>query len=85
MKQRIRRAGKITVGVLLLGLGVIGLFLPFLQGVLFLVMGLTLLSTESRRAKEWLHYVQDRAGWHRSPEPKPELDSESERRTDGSR
>ena len=85
MKQRIWRAGKITVGVLLMGLGVIGLFLPFLQGVLFLVMGLTLLSTESRRAKEWLHYVQDRAGWQRPPESQSELDSESERRTDGTR
>ena len=71
MKQRIWRASKIAVGVLLLILGVIGLFLPFLQGVLFLVMGLTLLSTESRRAKEWLHYIQDRVGWHRRPEAEP--------------
>jgi len=89
MRQRIWRAGKIAAGVFLLGLGVLGLFLPFLQGVLFLVMGLTLLSTESRRAKEWLHYVQDRAGWHRHPEQEPEsqskLESESERRTDGTR
>jgi uncharacterized membrane protein YbaN (DUF454 family) len=77
MKQRIWRAGKITAGVLLLILGVIGLFLPFLQGVLFLVMGLTLLSTESTRAKAWLHYVQDRAGWQRP--------SESGRRTDDTR
>ena len=71
MRQRILRAGKITVGVLLIILGVIGLFLPFLQGVLFLVMGLTLLSTESTRAKNWLHYVQDRAGWQRRPESEP--------------
>jgi uncharacterized membrane protein YbaN (DUF454 family) len=66
MKQRIWRAGKITVGVLLLILGVAGLFLPFLQGILFLVMGLTLLSTESSRAKAWLEYVQERTGWRRS-------------------
>ena len=72
MKQRIWRAGKIAVGVLLLVLGVLGLFLPFLQGVLFLVMGLTLLSSESTRAKQWLHYVQDRAGWERQPERGPE-------------
>lgn len=77
MKKHIRRKVKIAVGVLLLALGVVGLFLPFLQGVLFLIMGLTLLSTESTRAKEYLHYVQDRAGWHRRPEPEPE------RRTDG--
>jgi uncharacterized membrane protein YbaN (DUF454 family) len=65
MKQRIWRAGKIGVGVALLILGVAGLFLPFLQGVLFLVMGLTLLSTESPRAKVWLEYLQERTGWHR--------------------
>ena len=46
-------------------LGVIGLFLPFLQGVLFLIMGLSLLSTESRRAKRWLDWLQERSGWQR--------------------
>jgi uncharacterized membrane protein YbaN (DUF454 family) len=60
MKQRLWRFGKITIGVLLLVLGVIGLFLPFLQGILFLIMGLSLLSTESPRAKAWLHYLQER-------------------------
>jgi uncharacterized membrane protein YbaN (DUF454 family) len=60
MKQRLWRAGKITVGVLLLVLGAVGLFLPFLQGILFLVMGLSVLSTESTRAKAWLHHLQER-------------------------
>ena len=69
MKQRIWRAGKITVGVLLLVLGVIGLFLPFLQGILFLIMGLSLLSTESERAKAWLHYLERRVGWRKVVEP----------------
>jgi uncharacterized membrane protein YbaN (DUF454 family) len=63
MKQRLWRFGKITLGVLLLVLGVIGLFLPFLQGILFLIMGLSLLSTESPRAKAWLHYLEERTGW----------------------
>ena len=65
MKQRLWRWGKITTGVLLLILGVIGLFLPFLQGILFLIMGLSLLSTESPRAKTWLHYLQRKTGWQR--------------------
>ena len=34
-------------------LGIAGLFLPVLQGVLFLLVGLILLSTESSRAR-WL-------------------------------
>ena len=66
MRKRLWRAGKITVGMSLLVLGVIGLFLPFLQGILFLIMGLSVLSTESPRAKAWLHYVQERTGWHAS-------------------
>lgn len=42
---------KIAAGVFMLGLGVVGLFLPFLQGILFMLIGLALLSTESRRVK----------------------------------
>ena len=64
MKEHIWRAGKITVGVLLLVLGVIGLFVPFLQGILLMIMGLSLLSTESPRAKAWLAYLQKKVGWH---------------------
>jgi uncharacterized protein len=66
MTQQLWRIGKITLGVLLLVLGVVGLFLPFLQGILFLIMGLSLLSTESQRAKAWLHYLEQRTGWRRS-------------------
>jgi len=66
MTQHLWRIGKITLGVLLLVLGVVGLFLPFLQGILFLIMGLSLLSTESQRAKAWLHYLEERTGWRRS-------------------
>ena len=65
MTRRLWRWAKITAGVLLLVLGVIGLFLPFLQGILFLIMGLSLLSSESPRAKAWLHYLQHKAGWRR--------------------
>ncbi len=65
MRQRLWRLAKITAGVLLLVLGVVGLFLPFLQGILFLIMGLSLLSTESRHAKRWLEWLQARVGWER--------------------
>jgi uncharacterized membrane protein YbaN (DUF454 family) len=40
------RGVKITLGILLLPLGVVGLFLPFLQGILFLILGLSLLASE---------------------------------------
>jgi uncharacterized membrane protein YbaN (DUF454 family) len=66
MTQRLWRAGKITLGVLLLMLGVIGLMLPLIPQIPFLIGGLTLLSSESRHAKAVLDYVEKRIGWRRS-------------------
>jgi uncharacterized membrane protein YbaN (DUF454 family) len=40
------RGVKITLGLILLPLGVVGIFLPFLQGVLFLLVAIALLSSE---------------------------------------
>jgi uncharacterized protein len=42
------------VGWAFLGLGVIGLFLPVLQGILFIMIGLAILSTEYVWAHRWL-------------------------------
>ncbi len=53
------RIARIGAGVALLVLGVLGLFLPVLQGVLFLVMGLTLLSEESRHAQWALTWMKN--------------------------
>jgi uncharacterized membrane protein YbaN (DUF454 family) len=72
MKRRLWRIARITAGIALLVLGVIGLFLPFLQGILFLIMGLTLLSAESERAKAWLEWLQRRSGWQRLTHGKDE-------------
>ena len=41
-------------------LGIVGLFLPFLQGILFLVIGLLVLSKESTIAKNLLHRIEKR-------------------------
>ncbi len=40
--------------------GIAGLFLPFLQGILFLVMGLALLSRDSPWARRWLERIKER-------------------------
>ncbi len=53
------RIGRLILGTVCLILGMAGLFLPFLQGVLLLLVGLKLLSAESDRARRWL-------GWLRS-------------------
>jgi uncharacterized membrane protein YbaN (DUF454 family) len=65
MKQRLWRVGKITAGVLLLVLGFIGLLLPVIPQVPFLILGLTLLSTESPRARALLDWIRERTGWRR--------------------
>ena len=59
--RHFKRVVKLTAGVILLVLGFIGLFLPILQGILLIMGGLALLSTESPRvrafnfrARSWL-------------------------------
>lgn len=66
MTHQIWRAGKVSLGVLLLILGVIGLLLPVIPQIPFLIGGLTLLSSENRHAKALLEYVEKRVGWRRS-------------------
>ena len=71
MTQHILRVGKISLGVLLLILGVIGLMLPVVPQIPFLIGGLTLLSSENRHAKALLEYVERRVGWRRSNPQEP--------------
>jgi uncharacterized membrane protein YbaN (DUF454 family) len=71
MTQHILRAGKISLGVLLLVLGVIGLLLPVIPQIPFLIGGLTLLSSENRHCKALLDYVEKRVGWRRSNPQEP--------------
>lgn len=52
------RVARIVAGVAFLILGFLGLFLPFLQGILFLTIGLTLLSHESERARQWSEWLR---------------------------
>jgi len=62
MGQTMARIARIVAGVACLVLGVLGLFLPFLQGILFLVIGLTLLSRDSERARHWLEWLRAHVG-----------------------
>jgi uncharacterized protein len=82
------RYGRIVAGVLCLALGVAGLFLPFVQGILLLVVGLTLLSTESEMARRWLEWLRarvrrkghdgDGAGWKNDQDFKSEAPNKSQ-------
>ena len=58
VSRTVVRTGRVGVGILCLGLGVAGLFLPFVQGILLLVIGCSLLSSESERARRWLDWLR---------------------------
>jgi uncharacterized membrane protein YbaN (DUF454 family) len=62
------RMTKIIIGFGFLGLGVIGLFLPILQGVLFMIVGLAILSTENRRVRALVEEIKRRhpGPWRRA-------------------
>ena len=44
----------LCAGVIFIILGILGLALPFLQGILFLVIGSILLSLASSKARKWI-------------------------------
>jgi len=54
------RLTKIVAGLALFALGVIGLFLPILQGVLFMFLGLAILATENRHARDVVEALKRR-------------------------
>jgi len=60
VRKHIRRITVLALGWALIGLGVIGLFLPVLQGVLFILIGLYVLSRESETARRWLLKTRER-------------------------
>jgi uncharacterized membrane protein YbaN (DUF454 family) len=74
MKRTALRVARLAAGVLLLVLGVIGLFLPFLQGILFIVIGLTLLSPESALARRWLDWLRSTVERKQATDPRRKSD-----------
>jgi uncharacterized protein len=69
-KHPLWRGVKITLGLILLPLGVVGLFLPFLQGVLFLLVAVALLSSEIPYVARWRDRVRARfpGPWEKAEE-----------------
>ena len=60
MNAALKRASILVLGWAFVLLGIIGLFLPILQGVLFILIGLFLLSSEYIWAHHLLHKVRER-------------------------
>jgi len=53
MNRAVKKALVLVVGWVFILLGIVGLFLPVLQGILFLMIGLVILSTEY----VWAHHL----------------------------
>jgi uncharacterized protein len=60
----IRKIGLSIVGWLFIILGILGLFLPILQGILFIMVGMAILSSRSEIIKRFLNYLKKRHPQH---------------------
>jgi uncharacterized membrane protein YbaN (DUF454 family) len=60
MGERIKRIAIWWLGWAFIALGILGLFLPILQGILFLLIGLSLLSNSSPWAARLLGKARER-------------------------
>ena len=62
--EKFKRIGMLIIGWFFVGLGVLGLFLPILQGILFIMIGLVILSSRSEMVKRWLKHLEERYPHH---------------------
>jgi len=60
----IKKIGLLIVGWFFIVLGILGLFLPILQGVLFILIGLAILSSRSEIIKRFLKHLEERYPQH---------------------
>jgi len=58
LPQPLRRSIKLCVGFFFLLLGIIGIFIPIMPQVAFFLLSLTILSSESPRARDWLRRLK---------------------------
>lgn len=57
LPQPLRRLVKLGVGSFFLLLGIIGIFVPVMPQLFFFFLSLTILSSESARARSWLKKI----------------------------
>jgi uncharacterized membrane protein YbaN (DUF454 family) len=55
-----KKIGLLIIGWVFIGLGILGLFLPILQGILFIMIGLAILSSRSKTIRRFLKYLERR-------------------------
>ena len=59
-----KKIGILIIGWLLIGLGIVGLFVPLLQGILFILIGLSILSSRSILVRRFLKRIEERFPHH---------------------
>jgi len=59
-----KKIGILIIGWFLIGLGIIGLFVPLLQGILFILIGLSILSSRSTLVRRFLKRIEERFPHH---------------------
>jgi uncharacterized membrane protein YbaN (DUF454 family) len=58
--DKFKRIGILIIGWIFIGLGILGLFLPVLQGILFIMIGLAILSSRSEMIRRFLKHLEER-------------------------
>jgi uncharacterized membrane protein YbaN (DUF454 family) len=62
--NQFKKIGILIIGWIFIGLGILGLFLPILQGILFIMIGLAILSSRSESVRRFLKNIEDRYPRH---------------------
>jgi uncharacterized protein len=60
MHSHVKKVAVLVTGWMFIAVGIVGLFLPFLQGILFILIGLLILSSEYVWAHKLLQRVRER-------------------------
>ncbi len=60
----LKHIGILIIGWIFIGVGIIGLFVPILQGILFIMIGLAILSSRSALIKRLLNHIKERYPHH---------------------
>jgi uncharacterized protein YqgC (DUF456 family) len=60
MRRQAVRVARLSVGAILLIVGVVGGFIPLLQGWLFIIAGLTVMAPESQMARAVLDWAKSK-------------------------
>ena len=76
--KRALRTLRISAGVALIILGILGLFLPILQGILFLVLGGLLLGRDTKPGRWFNDQIQRLVRWQKE---KKETKAKTENKT----